>query len=145
MKKVAIVFLVLIAIVAFVSYMYINYNMINNRAKRKNMEYEEYYNDTITGTQMATLINKVIDNNETNEVEKDEKGNYIDNNESSIKIQIKFIDSDDIFDMERIKNGGIDAFLQNYNTVEFKCMKHEFHKKTGNISYMYFEEKQSNA
>ncbi len=144
MKKIAIGSLIIIAIVSFVGYMYINYNIINNRSKRKNLEYEEYYEDVITGTQMATLINKVINNNEANEVEKDEKGNYIDNKENSIKIQIKFIDSDETFDMERIKNGGIDAFLQNYSSVEFKCMKHEFHKKTGNISYMYFEEKESN-
>ena len=141
MKKIAVYILITVIIVAFIAYLYLNFTILNNRAKRENMEFEEYIKNDITGTEMATLINKTIDKNEVNKVEKDEKGNYIDNNKDSILIHIKFIDSENIFTMEQIKKGGIDEFLQNYNTVEFKCMKENFHSKTSKISYLYFEEK----
>ena len=51
---------------------------------------------------VTTLINKAIDTNEQNEVKKDNKGRYLDNEVNSINIDIKFIDDDVTYNIEKI-------------------------------------------
>ena len=104
MKKILIFLLIVIAIISTIVYVLFSYNTINNRAQRKNLEYESYKNKEITGADVASLMNKAIDNNEVNKVEKDEKGNYKDNGKDSINIDIKFIDNDETYRMETIYN-----------------------------------------
>ena len=52
-----------------------------------------------------------------------------------IKIYVKFLESDNIFDMEAISNNGIENFIQNYATFSFKCTKIDYHKN-GNVKSM---------
>ena len=140
MKK-FIVFLIGIAIiVATISYMYLNYKAVYKEAKIKNAQYESYENKEIYGTDLATLINKAVDDNAKNEVQKDEKGNYINNEENSIRIDIKFIDDDKIHSMGEIYRSGTDLFVRYYNQIKFKCTSIEKHAKTGRIKYMFFEQ-----
>lgn len=140
MKK-FIVFLICIAIiVATISYMYLNYKAVYKEAKIKNAQYESYENKEIYGTDLATLINKAVDDNAKNEVQKDEQGNYISNEENSIRIDIKFIDDNKIHSMEEIYKSGTDLFVRYYNQIKFKCTSIEKHTKTGRIKYMFFEQ-----
>ena len=68
---------------------------INSKTKElivfKNKEYEQYLKNEIYGTDVITLINKAISNNETNNVIKDEKGFYTNNNQNSITIDLVMI------------------------------------------------------
>lgn len=140
MKK-FIIFLTGIAIiVATISYKYLNYKALYREAKIKNAQYESYENKEIYGTDLATLINKAVDDNAKNEVQKDEKGNYINNEENSIRIDIKFIDDNKIHSMEEIYRSGTDLFVRYYNQIKFKCTSIEKHTKTGRIKYMFFEQ-----
>ena len=132
--------LIVIAIISTIVYVLFSYNTINNRAQRKNLEYESYKNKEITGADVASLMNKAIDNNEVNKVEKDEKGNYKDNGKDSINIDIKFIDNDETYKMETLYNNGVDTFVEYYNTIKFKCTNIKYHKSTKQISYMYIEQ-----
>ena len=50
----------------------------------------------------------------------------------SIIIEVKFIEADQIFRMEAIAKQGSEAFIKNYNTMSFKCIKKEYHEKTWN-------------
>ena len=86
-----------------------------------------------------SIINKTIDNNEKNDIQKDENNIYIEDNEKSVKIYVKFLESDNIFDMEAISNNGIENFIQNYATFSFKCTKIDYHKN-GNVKSLFFEE-----
>jgi len=122
--------------------------LINIRAEktettRENIEYEKYLNKEILGTELATLINKVIDKNEKNSLQKDEKGYYIDNGKDSIKIDLKMTTTDKIYPMEEIYNNQITLFVQNFNFISFKCTSIEYHKKTGKIAKLVFEELQN--
>ncbi len=42
--------------------------------------------------------------------------------------------------MIRIFNGGISTFTQYYGNIKFKCTNIDYHKKTGRIKYMLFEQ-----
>lgn len=140
MKKIAVFFTIIIIIVVGISYMYINYQNNINKVKKENSIYESYANREIRGTELATIINKAIDSNTKNDVEKDDKGKYIDNGNNSINIDIKMIDDDNTYNMEKIYNGGISTFTSYYYAIEFKCTKIDYHQNTSKIKYMLFEQ-----
>ena len=140
MKKIIIFFVIILIIVAGVSYMYLNYKVTVNQTKSANVDFEAYKDKEIFGTDLATLINKTVDDNTKNEIEKDDKGLYVDNEKDSIRIDIKFTDDDTIHTMEEIYNSGTATFMQYYNQIRFKCSNIEYHEKTGRVRYMYFEQ-----
>lgn len=141
MKKLIIILLLLFMIIFFSVYvLFINKETQLNNLKKYNVEYEQYLDKKIYGTELASLINKVTNSNEENGIEKDEKKHYIDNGENSIKIEIKMLLTDKIYPMEEISNADIAEFIRYFNLEEFKCTKIEYHKSTGKISKMLFEQ-----
>ena len=52
----------------------------------------------------------------------------------------KILDNATMYDMETIYNGGMERFVQNYNSINFECTKVEYNK-AGKVSYMLFEQK----
>lgn len=140
MKKIVIFLVIVLIIVATISYIYINYKFNYNIAQRENAQFESYYQQEIFGPDLATLINKAEDNNVKNEIKKDNKGIYIENNTNSIRIDIKFLDDDNIHTMEEISRSGTNTFMQYYNQIKFKCTKIEYHNSTGKVKYMLFEQ-----
>lgn len=118
----------------------ITINTTNRIIKEENSEYEYYLNKTVYGTEVTTLINKAMNQNENNNIKKDEKGHYIENKENSIKIEIKMITTEKTYPMEEIYNNDITKFVQNFNLIEFKCTKIEYHKETGRVSKIIFEQ-----
>lgn len=139
MKKITIFFIIVIITVVAISYMFINYKNNQSEIKKENKIYEEYLNKEKIGTEVATIINKAMDSNYKNDVEKDNDGNYINNENNSINIDFKMLDNDKTYRMEAIFKGGISNFTDYYRDIKFKCMKIEYHK-TGRIKYMLFEQ-----
>ena len=121
---------------------YLYLNSINNQriAQKENIKFEIYKDEEITGAEVTTLINKAINSNQQNEIEKDKKGRYIDNETNSINIDIKFIDDDVTYNIEKIYNNGMDKFLTYYRDIKFKCVDVQYHDKTQKIKYMLFEQ-----
>ena len=148
MKKNLIILTILFLIVILICIAAINLNKKSTRiAIQKNKEYEKYLNNEIFGTDIITLINKATSSNEENNVVKDEKGFYIDNNYNSIKIDIVMITDEEkqentTYKMEAISKIGISEFIKNFNTVKFKCTNIQYHKETGKIKYIQIEQKQ---
>lgn len=140
MKKFIIFLVIILIIIATISYVYLNYKTNYNIAKKENFQFESYYNQEIFGPDVATVINKAIDKNSTNNIKKDNRGYYIENDIDSIKIDIKFIDDDKIHVMEEISNKGIGTFMQYYSQIKFKCTKIDYHKSTKKVKYMLFEQ-----
>ena len=91
------------------------------------------------GTEVASLINKAIKENEKNNVIKDDKNYYIPNETNSIKIYVKLVQDGEAFAMERIFNYGMTEFVKNFNLENFKCTQVNYHKETGKVSEIYFE------
>lgn len=142
MKKIIYFLIVVIVIVIVVAMAYINYKATLNNIKEDNFTFEYYNQKEILGTEVATLINKAVDNNIKFNVSKDENGKYIENNENSINIQIYILDNDTTYDMETIYNGGIDKFVQNFGSIKFKCTNLEYHDITKRVKKVYFEQVQ---
>ena len=141
MKKSIILILTIFSIVVtIVCYSIYHQRMVKIQASENNRAYESFYNQDILGTDFISIINKAIDNNEKNLVNKDENENYINNERNSIKIEVKFKELDKVISMEAINKQSIYEFLQNFATANFKCTKIEYHQSTKNVKYMYFEQ-----
>ena len=138
--------MIIIAIIAFIIVIssvygiYLNMQAENRQIKKYNLEYEAYLNKNLLGTDVVSAMNKAIDQNEKNNIKKDEKGYYIENNENSIKIYLKMVTIEKTYPMEEFYNNDMIKFVQNFNLINFKCTDIEYHKKTGKIKQMTFEE-----
>ena len=140
MKKFVVFLVIVVAIVCAIAYMYLNFIANRNTAITENMPYETYLNREIFGSYLASVINRAINDNNKNNLEKDEKGLYIANDTNSIKIQVKITDNDTTYDMETFYNSGMDNFIKYYNQIKFKCTNVEYHETTNKIKYMLFEQ-----
>lgn len=139
-QSLLIILAIIFIVICIVSGTIINLQAENREISKYNSEYEKYLNKEVLGTEVATLISKVVDQNEKNNVQKDEKGYYIDNNRNSIKIDLKMTTIDKTYPMEEIYNNQITNFVQNFNLIKFKCTKIEHHEQTKKISKLIFEE-----
>ncbi len=142
MKKIIVLLSFTLIIIAIMSFNYMNYKKQYNEVKQYNLEFEKNYQKEIYGIDLTTIINKVINNNKKNNVELTEDKRFINNNTNSINIDVKMIDveTNQVYPMEVFYNGGMERFVQNYSNILFKCTKIEYHKKTGRVSYLYFEQ-----
>lgn len=139
-KNVFIIIAIVVIIVAIIGYKFYNYKQQILQAEQNNKTYNSFYEQPVLGTDLATLINKAIDNNEKNAVEKDEKGIYLDNEKNSISIEVKFLELDKVISMESINKQDVIQFVQNFGAMTFECTKIEYHERTQNVKYMYFEQ-----
>lgn len=140
MKRIAMFLLVIIAIVSTMAYLYLNYIANYNNAQKNNRQFQIYQEQEMTGAEITTLINKVIDYNKQNDVKQDNKGQYIDNETNSLNMDIKFIDDDITYNIEKIYQKGMNLFLSYYRDIKFKCKKVQYHSSTNKISYMLIEQ-----
>ena len=137
----------LLIVCVFVVYFVINYRNMQIDAQANNKEYITYKDKTIVGTTLVSLINKTVDNNEKNNIEKDEKNTYIENYKNSVKIYIYFLDLEKEdkyietpYTMEQIYNNDTDNFIKLYGTSNFYCTNIDHHEKTGNVKSLTFEQ-----
>ena len=141
MKKLLLILILLFMIIIFSIYaLCLNNISTQKKIKNYNKEYEQYLEKAINGTQLATLINKVIDNNEKNNVEKDRDKHYIPNEENSIKIDIAILHTKKTYPMEEFYNNDTAEFVKYFSLEQFRCKKIEYHEKTGKVSKMLFEQ-----
>ena len=148
MKKTALYILIAVFIIVLVLYVNIS-NAIEKQKKAEhfNNEYEIYLDKELSGTDIATIINRAIENNEKNSIPKDEKGFYLNDDEKTIKVELNMISYNkegeiiyNTFQMEAVNALGITNFLANYNTANFRCSKIEYHQKTGQVSKIVIEQ-----
>ena len=123
MKKTIIIFSIIfcsILLIVCVSLTQNNKNLIE--IKNENAEYEKYRNKEIFGTEVASVINKAVNENIKNEVMQDEKGFYIANETNSINVEIKLINEEKLqtYKMETIQKVGTSGFVKNFNLILFK-------------------------
>lgn len=135
--------IVVIIIVSVIGIKYYSYMNERNKLLKENAEYEVFKNKEVYGIDIATLINKTVDKNEKNKIKKDERGFYASNEENSIEIEIYIIDNEKTYKMEVFHNAGTEQFVQYYGNIKFKCSKIEYHKNTGKIKYLLFEQLQT--
>ena len=140
MKKIFIFLTIIIVIICIIAFQYNSYKRNQNAITSENSEFDLYLDKEVYGIDLATIINKSVDKNEKNKISKDEKGFFIENDENSIKVQIYIKENEKTYEMEQIYKQGTEQFVQFFINEKFKCSKVEYHKKTGRIKYMLFEQ-----
>lgn len=141
MKRIiCIILVIVICIVISIAYAYSGYKKEYNEVQNFNSNFSQYIDKEFYGNELATIINRAIDNNEKNKISKDSNGRYIEDEMYSIKVDIYITDNETTYSMETINLGGISNFVSYYSDVKFKCTKVEYHKKTNRISYLYIEQ-----
>ena len=139
------IFIIIISILIIVITILVIGISVNSRArviqKQANKEFEKYLNKEFYGADVITLINKAIDNNDSYNIKKDNNGNYIEDDENSIVIDLEMITNEEkketkIYRMEKINKLGITEFIKNFNTAKFKITKIEYHKINSRIKYI---------
>lgn len=145
MKKVFIFSVIVLIIVAIIGFRYISYKNEYNIIQSENLEFEEYKDQEVYGLTVGTIINKAVDKNTKNKIEKDDRGKFIQNEENSIKVELYMVENDKHYElqMEQIYNSGTEQFVQYYGNIKFKCSKIAYHKKTGRIKYILFEQQET--
>lgn len=141
MKKILIyIICIVLIILSVIGTKYLNFKEQKSLIQKYNLEYEVYLNQDVTGRELTTAINRAVNNNEKNSVQKDEKGFYIDDDNNSVKIEIKILDNDTTYQMETLYNGGMENFIQYYGDINFNCSKIDYNSK-GKVSHIIFEQK----
>ena len=109
--------------------------------KKFNTKYEKYLNNEIVGTEVASVINQAVDNNEYYRVKKDDSDKYIQNDENSIIIEVKITEfkEEKLYSMETLYGGGMTEFVKYYGQIPFKATKIEYNKNK-KIKFILFEQ-----
>lgn len=143
MKKIVIIFgIIIVTLVLVISISLVENNKNLTKIKKYNKQYEEYYQKTVYGTDVITLINKATNENEKNDIEKDKKGYFIENDTNSIKIEIKLLSEEKLttYQMETLTKVGLDGFVRSFNLIKFKCTSLEYHENTKRVKKLIFEQ-----
>ncbi len=111
------------------------------KIKEFNTKYENYTNNEIVGTEVASIINQAVDDNEYERIKKDKNGKYIQNDKNSINIEIKITEfsEEQIYTMETLYNGGIEQFVKYYGQIRFKATDIKYNENK-RIKYILFEQ-----
>ena len=122
MKKILIVLIVILLLGSIMSVIFLSkWKASQKEVQIANMEFEQYKDRELYGTDVATIINKAIDNNTYYHIEKDKNENYIEDGQYSIKVEVKI--QENTYQMEAINRLGTIRFVQNFNLLKFKCSR----------------------
>ena len=143
MKKIIIFFVIILICVITIGLRFYSYKAEQEVLAAENQEFEQYANKEIYGIDLGSIINKAVDKNTKNNIQKDENNIFIQNDTNSIEIEVAMKETDTTYKtarMEQIYNKGTELFIQLFIDIKFKCSKVEYHDSTGKIKYMLFEQ-----
>ena len=111
------------------------------KIKEFNTKYEKYTSNEIVGTEVASIINQAVDDNEYERIKKDKNGKYIQNDINSINIEVKITEfsEEQIYTMETLYNGGMEQFVKYYGQIRFKATDIKYNENK-RIKYILFEQ-----
>ena len=139
MKRIIIFFgTVLVVILIIFSYNYIQYQINQRTVLKYNQAFLQFNRKNIYGTDITSVINKAVNNNEQSKILKNDSGEYISDEENSVKIYITFEKEGTCYSMEKIYEKSMQEFTKLFGGVKFDCTDVKYHKN-GKVSEMYFQ------
>lgn len=139
-RTIIIICVIAICIVISITYAYSMYKNDVNQVQKFNNQFSKYIGQEFFGTELATIINLAIDNNEKNNIAKDTSGKYVTDELYSVRVDVYMTDTQKTYSMETLNAGEISNLVNNYSNIQFKCTKVEYHKSNKRISYLYIEQ-----
>ena len=105
MKKIIWIIIAILILIIAVLVVKINDNMQKSKiVSAFNEQFETIYKDkNIYGADVLTIINKAIDNNNSYNIKKDENGNYIEDDNYSLKIELILLSEDEDGKLKEVK------------------------------------------
>lgn len=140
MKKILTFFIIIIAIFGTFCYIYNQRQTELSRKNAQNSYYERMYNKEIGANELLSVINKAVNEKQSENYVKDSSGKYIDNSENLVTIKIKFKDIEEDINAEQIYKNDNSKFKKLYESVKFKCNEIKYNQKTKLVNYIHFEE-----
>lgn len=140
MKKILTFFIIIIAIFGTFCYIYNQRKTDISRKNAQNNYYKRMYNKEITANELLSLVNKTVNEKQSENYVKNSNGQYIDNSENLVTIKIKFKDIEEDINAEQIYKNDNSEFKRLYETVQFKCDEIKYNQKTKLVNYLHFEE-----
>ena len=137
MKK--IIILILIAVTIAISMIFVNYTEYRNKlaqVNKINKEFTAYENNIMQISTVITIMNKAIQLNTENDIQKDENNFFIENETNSIKVFLEIRSRESVIPMEDLilgKKAGIEKVSFAFSDMLFKIDNIEYHEKTGQI------------
>lgn len=137
MKK--IIILILIAVTIAISMIFVNYTEYRNKlaqVNKINKEFTVYENNIIQISTVITIMNKAIQLNTENDIQKDENNFFIENETNSIKVFLEIKSRGSVIPMEDLilgKKAGIEKVSFAFSDMLFQIGKIEYHEKTGQV------------
>jgi len=135
-KSIIIGALVLISIISVIVINISSNNTKRNEAAKFNLGFEGYKDKTLHGADILTIINKAIDNNKEHRIEKDENGNYINDDKFCVKIELILLtlDKDNeikevTYPMETLEKAGLDGFISGFSLTDFRLEKIDYNSE----------------
>ncbi len=140
MKKILTFFVIIIAIFGTFCYIYNQRKIDLSRKDAQNNYYERIYDKEIGVNELLSVINKAVNEKQSDNYVKDSTGKYIDNSENLVTIKIKFKDTEEDINAEKIYKNDNSKFKKLYETVKFKCNEIKYNEKTKLVNYVHFDE-----
>ena len=143
MKKIIIFFAIILICVITIGLRFYSYKAEQEVLAAENQEFEQYANKEIYGIDLGSIINKAVDKNAKNNIQKDENNIFIQNDTTSIEIEVAMKETDTTYKtvrMEQIYNKGTELFIQLFIDIKFKSSKVEYHDSRGKIKYILYEQ-----
>lgn len=103
-------------------------------------QYSSYFGQKITGTELVTLMNRIVDNNEKLNIEKTEEGKYLEDTQQAIRLEILFTDNEETYSLESVYESGASTFMEFYGSINFICEHIEYYDITKNVKLMSFKQ-----
>lgn len=137
MKK--IIILILIIVTVAISIIFVNYTEYRTKKSQVNninKEFTVYENNVMQISSVITIMNKAIQLNTENNIQKDENDFFIENETNSIKVFLEIKSRESVIPMEDLilgKKAGIEKVSFAFSDMLFQIDKIEYHEKTGQV------------
>lgn len=137
MKK--IIILIIIAVTIVISMVFVNYTEYKtkqNEVNKINKEFTIYENNIMQISSVITIMNKAIQLNTENNIQKDENNFFIENEQNSIKVFLEIKSRGSIIPMEDLilgKKSSMEKVSFAFSDMLFQIDKIEYHEKTGQV------------
>lgn len=145
MKKILIIIIIsVITVVAVFTGKYIELSKQKAEVKKINNEFLAYQKSIVKINRIVTLMNRAIDINNKNNIEKDENGIYKENNTNSIKVYLKVKSSDSKMEMERLMlndKAGVEKVEYAFSDLIFEMTDVEYHEKQDKLNPLRLKKK----
>lgn len=132
-KTISLIILILVGLLVIIVMQIANNNAKIREVTEFNAQFEEFSGKQIYGTDVLSIINGAIDNNEKNNIEKDDQGYFIENDENSVKVEITLLSTNEDNEqievtrqMEALEQVGLDNFVSAFGITSFECTSIEY-------------------